>query len=300
MLIYSTLENTAWVEFWPLVICTVDEMIERFDVHTSEGEATEVHHLSGGRGIVDGHQFMSQAIVAASRQHAPKTVRSVTMQFCRTASEDSPADLQLETLHSGRSFASLGIQVFQQGKLCATGQMLLGAPVDDFIAHEHSMPDVIGPEQAREIGMPVLGRHVRMVEDHDPMELDNPLGPPELRAWLRYDKDLQEQGMEQAFLAHFTGHLSIAAALRAHEGLSLARAHQDFSSGILAIQVVFHRPVNTSDWMLYDHHCTHAGEGLSYTRAEIYTQSGNLLASFNQQNMIRAMPETRSSSGPGL
>jgi acyl-CoA thioesterase len=50
--------------------------------------------------------------------------------------------------------------------------------------------------------------------------------------------------------------------------------------------------------MLYAHESTHAGRGLSYSRAQIFTQSGRLVASFSQESMIRGLAEAARGMGP--
>jgi len=75
-------------------------------------------------------------------------------------------------------------------------------------------------------------------------------------------------------------------------------AHRSLSSGVLALTVSFHEPVRADQWMLYAHESTHAGRGLAYARAQIFAQSGQLLASFSQEAMLRAIDPVAKQMGP--
>ena len=64
-------------------------------------------------------------------------------------------------------------------------------------------------------------------------------------------------------------------------------AHRTLSTGVIAIEISFHDPVDWSGWLLYDHEGTAVGAGMSYVRGQVSDQAGRLLASFSQDAMIR-------------
>ena len=65
-------------------------------------------------------------------------------------------------------------------------------------------------------------------------------------------------------------------------------AHDDLSTGVMAISITFHEPVAWDGWLLYHHESTHVGGGMSFVRGQVFTEDGRLLASFSQDGMIRA------------
>ena len=93
--------------------------------------------------------------------------------------------------------------------------------------------------------------------------------------------------LARALVAHFTGHLSISATMRAHPGVGTAQAHRNLSTAVLSISVTFHDPMVWDGWLLYHHESTQAGGGMSYVRGQVFTEEGVLLASFAQEGMIR-------------
>ena len=130
------------------------------------------------------------------------------------------------------------------------------------------------------------GRELRLVDVRDPNDPDH-IGPPVLDAWLHYDVAPDRDELAKALLAHFTGHLSISTSLLAHAGLGTALSHHTISTAVITIGVVFHDPVRWDDWLLYEHESTSVSAGMSFVRGQIFTRAGVLIASFQQEGMIR-------------
>jgi acyl-CoA thioesterase len=275
------------------------EFLEAFDVYPLGGGRFLAQCLAGrGRDVVDGSQILAQSIVAACKSVPGKSVRSAHMIFSRAASVHAPLQLEADVTHAGRSFASVTVTARQGGKPCARGLLLLDRDTPDLIRHGAAMPAVAGPDEAPPYDMGVTGRELRIVGGAYTGDPHAPLGPPELHAWLRYREAPPEAYLNQALVAHFTGHLSIATAMRPHAGVGESMAHRSLSTGVLAITVSFHEPLRADQWMLYAHQSTHAGRGLAYTRAQIFARDGRLLASFSLEGMLRALEPVAERKGP--
>ena len=89
------------------------------------------------------------------------------------------------------------------------------------------------------------------------------------------------------------GHLSIAAALRPHEGVGQDQAHRSLSTAINAITISFHGDVRADRWMLYHHLSTFAGDGMTHSECRVHDEPGNLIASFTVEAMVRPFPRRR-------
>jgi acyl-CoA thioesterase len=205
------------------------------------------------------------------------------------ADPGEPLELEVAAVRAGRSFASAVVTVSQGGRTRATATVLLDQPQPDVIRHDQwSGAPPAGPEAAYPAEMPMRGRQLRLegVSDHgSPDET----GPPVLDAWLRYDTVPGRDDLRRALLAHFTGHLSISTAMRAHPGIGTAQAHHTVSTAVMGIGVSFHDPVTWDGWIRYHHESTFAGAGMAYVRGQVLTADGRLLASFTQDAMIRAL-----------
>ena len=92
-------------------------------------------------------------------------------------------------------------------------------------------------------------------------------------------------------LAQFTGHLSIAAALRPHAGVGQDQAHRTLSTAINAISLSLHRAVRADRWMLYHHRSTFAGDGMTRSECRVYNEAGDPLASFTVDAMVRGFSD---------
>jgi acyl-CoA thioesterase len=241
---------------------------------------------------VDGSQLLGQAIVAASKTFPRHTVRTVSAVFVRATDAERPLTFAVDVVHQGRTFASAVVSVIQGDRRCASATVLLDTEHESVIDRAAPMPDVGPPADAVPVDMPMIGRQLRLVGLSDPNDPDE-FGEPTIDAWLHYDQRPAHDDLAKALIAHFTGHLSISTTMRAHRGIGTSMAHVTVSTGVMAISVTFHEPVDWEGWILYHHESTQVGRGMSYVRGQVFTEQGELIASFTQDGMIRAFsPET--------
>ena len=242
------------------------------------------------RPVVEGSQMLGQAIVAAGRHVEDRRVVSAGMIFLRAADAREPLRLELTELSAGRTFSGLGVQVFQRDRLCAAGTLLLHVPSDDVIRHAADLAGVPGPYACEPYDMGVTGRDIRVVDAAYSNDSDEPTGPPTVDAWVRFRRLPADQPIHAGLLAQFTGHMSIAAALRPHAGVGQDQAHSTISMGINAINLSLHAPVKADDWLLYRHVSTFAGAGTTHAENRVYDLGGALVASFSVDAMVRPLP----------
>jgi len=285
----------------------LERMIAIFDVEPLEPALTRFAGDSdgGGRQVVDGSQILAQSLVAASKALPGRTVRSAHALFVSAADPASQLEFTVTPVRAGRSFASATVTVGQGGRTCATSTVLLDYPQPDVIRHDRwagpppaSRSRLTGPAAAYPANMPMQGRQLRIegVREHNSPD---EVGPPIVDAWLRYDTVPQRDDLRRALLAHFTGHLSISATMRAHAGIGTSQAHHTVSTAVMAIGVSFHDPVQWDGWIRYHHESTYVGAGMSYVRGQVLTEQGRLVASFTQDAMIRAFePQGSATSVP--
>lgn len=273
---------------------SVNKLLEMFDV-TPDGKDRFIGETGIDDGedrlVVEGTQVLAQAVVAVSKRCPDKSIRSAHAVFSRPIVVETPVALVLDAMHEGRSTATVLVHAEQNGKRCAVITVLADVPTEDVIRHHASLPGVAAPEDAIDSPMGVTGREVRLVDVVDVNSPDE-VGPPELHAWLRYDPIPQRDDLAKALLAHFTGHLSISTTMRAHPGIGTSQAHHTVSTAPVTVTVSFHEPVKWDGWLLYTHDSTQVGAGMSYVRGQVHTQSGELIASFVQEGLIRPLRTT--------
>jgi acyl-CoA thioesterase len=239
---------------------------------------------------IEGSQVLAQSIVAAGR-HAPgRRAVHASMVFFHSADASKPLRFDIDELSHGRTFTSLATTVSQDGRPFAHGTLLLDAKSDDLIRHSVPAPDVAGPDDAEPFDMWVTGRDLRVVDGAYTEDSNAPVGPPVIDAWIRFHDVPDDPYLHAGLLVQFTGHLSIAAALRPHAGIGEEQAHRTISTGINAITVSLHRDVRADEWMLYHHESTFAGDGMTHSECRVHDEHGELLASFVVDAMVRAFP----------
>lgn len=253
------------------------------------------------RGVVEGSQMLGQSIVAAGR-HAPgRRPVFASMVFMRAAATAEPLSFQLDELSTGKSFTTLSVRVRQNDTLCAGGLLLLDATAPDVIRHAVAAPATKGPDTSEPYNMSVTGRDVRFVDAAYNNDPDAPIGPPVIDAWVRFREVPADPPLHAALLAQFTGHASIAAALRPHSGVGQSQAHRTLSTAINAIQISFHADVRADRWMLYRHQSTFAGDGMTHSECRVHDAEGCLVASFSVDAMVRRLaPDRRVDSRSSL
>jgi len=271
---------------------SVSGMLELFDV-TPDGDHRFRGCSDGGeRRVVDGSQLLSQAIVAASKCLPDHSVRSAHAVFTRAVDDVRPLWFEVDVTHRGRTFAGAIVTVGQDDRRCATVSLLLDVVHPDVIRHAGPPPDVGVPADADEVAMPMVGRQLRLVGMADPNDPDE-VGPARIDAWVHYDPVPTRPELARALVAHFTGHLAISATMRGHPGIGTVQAHRTVSTAVMTITVAFHEPVAWEGWLLYHHDSTQVGGGMSYVRGQVFTERGDLIASFVQEGMLRTFAGDR-------
>jgi acyl-CoA thioesterase len=139
--------------------------------------------------------------------------------------------------------------------------------------------------------MGVTGRDLRVVDGAYVGDPDAPLGPPVLDTWVRFREVPGDPAIHAGLLAQYTGHMSIAAAMRPHAGIGQDQAHVTLSTGINAIAISLHAEVRADRWMLYHHRSTFAGDGMTHAECRVHTEEGALVASFTVDAMVRGFAD---------
>jgi acyl-CoA thioesterase len=248
-----------------------------------------------GHNVVFGGQLLGQSIVAGAQGHDDKVVKTLHTVFARSASPDQPVDITVDRMHAGRAMASSTVTISQGDRLCTRSMVLLSAIEPDLIRHATPAPGETAPDPAGDASEEWAVSVVGDVDLNDP----EAVGPPELDVWTRFAGAPDDSIINQALLAFATDGFCIGTAMRPHAGVGQAMAHVSLSTGVLSHTLTFHEPFSTADWLLLSHRSPYAGHGRAYGRADIFGPGGQLVASFVQDAMIRAMPP-RSGAGPAL
>lgn len=256
------------------------------------------HNIQMGHAVVFGGQLMAQSIVAAQAGHEGKLVKTLHTVFARGGVNELPLDIEVDPVSNGRSIASTTVTISQEGRICTRSMVMLSADEPDVIRHATPSPDLALDPPAQSDGAAVAGSgpgewEIRVVGDVDINDPDA-VGPAELDVWTRFGGAPADAATGQALLGFATDGFLIGTAMRPHKGVGQALAHKTLSTGVLSHTITFHEPFPAGEWLLLRHYSPYAGHGRSYGRADVYGPGGQLVASYVQDNMIRA----KAGSGP--
>jgi acyl-CoA thioesterase len=277
------------------VVQPFDDVVAALDLEPVGDGRYRAGNIASPGQVVFGGQILAQTIVAAARTVPGKEVRSVHTVFAKGASLDAGLDIEVDTMADGRAVASTTVTVRQGDRLCSRSLVLLSVDEPDLVRHGPEMPAVDGPTNAHPGHEPWW--ELAVVGDVD---FSDPalIGPAELPVWTRVIGSVDDPAVNQALLAYATDGFLIATAMRPHEGVGQALAHQSISTSVLTHTLTFHEPVDAHAWHLLAHESPYAGRGRAYGRAHVFTEDGRVVASYTQESLLRANPRWDPSQAP--
>jgi acyl-CoA thioesterase-2 len=273
-------------------------------VETLALEPIEVNLFRGG---VSGHagpprifggHVIAQALLAAYETVENRICHSLHCYFLRPGDPKVPILYEVDRSRDGSSFTTRRVTAIQHGRqifnLAASFQV-----AEDGFEHQSSPPDVPPPdglpdafEQMRAMieQMPEAAR--RMMGRPRPIEQRqvNPRGPgerapPISNVWMRARAPIgPDQHLHQALMAYASDMGLLETAMRPHGVNWLTPGLQEAS---LDHAIWFHRPADFNRWHLYAQESTSASGARGFIRAQMFDETGRLVASMTQEGLLR-------------
>lgn len=263
----------------------VKAILDSLDLEQVGDDRYRAPNAASTHNVVFGGQLLAQSMIAALRGSEGKAVKTLHTVFARAASPEAPVEIAVERVHTGRALASSTVTISQGDRICTRSMVLMSAEEPDLIRHGEEAPALTAPAAD---GPASEDWEVRIVGNVDLSDPDA-LGPPELDVWTRFPGAPDDRDISAALLAFATDGFLIGTAMRPHAGVGQAQAHRTLSTGVLSHTITFHEPFDAGAWLLLAHRSLYAGHGRSYGRADVFSGNGQLVASFVQDSMIRAM-----------
>lgn len=240
-----------------------------------------------GRNVVFSGQVMAQKIMAASHASNDKEVKSIHTIFARSGNYDSPLELELENMHTGRAWASHSITASQGGRLLSRSLVLMSSVEPDLIRNVPEMPDVPGPDSQHTGGFLLLFPGLTALTVNAP-HATAPDGTPVEYYWMKYRHPVESVAKNQAVLAWSQPGMIIGLALRPHASkVSISDAHVSISTGVISHTAHFHEHFDVGDWLLVVQNNGYAGHGRLYGSGSVFRKDGTLVSTFGQDSMAR-------------
>lgn len=279
----------------------VKELVELLELEQLEMNIYRGHNRDLGTGRVYGGQVFAQALVAARRTVSePREAHSVHGYFLRAGDLKAPIVFFVDRPRDGGTFTSRRVTAIQHGE--AIFHLSASFQIDEpGLDHQAwPMPDVPDPDSLK----PEL-EQIREKAERLPPELrevltqDRPIdfrsshshvpgsehGEPQRFAWFRVQDRLPDDLItHQAVLAYASDYGLLPTALLPH-GVSYRDPRLQLAS--LDHTLWMHRPFRADEWLLYVMDSPTAAGARGFTRGQVYTRAGVLVASVAQEGLIR-------------
>ena len=231
-----------------------------------------------------GGQIMAQALMAAIRTvDAERSAHSLHGYFLRPGDPSTAAIIRVERTRDGGSFSTRRVLVTQRGETIFS----MDASFQEHqsgLSHQLSMPDLSPPPAAKippalMDGVFVTWRHeFRRLQSQTPQ-------PPEQFVWFKVTGSVpMHPALHTCLLVYESDTALLGTARLPHRG----RYHRDHMQvASLDHAMWFHRSFDINQWLLYaiDSPSTSAARG--FTRGNIFSEDGTLIASTVQEGLIR-------------
>jgi len=267
----------------------LDDLIRCLDLAPVEPGVVEGQNLDIGYHRVFGGQILAQVISAASGASPDKSVKSLALLFPREGDTSKPMRYRVDKLQDGRTYGTTEVVASQDGKVIAAAIVSMHAD-EPGLHRSDAPPDVGPPEDATLLDMPMVPWEVRAVGGVD--LADKAVGPARLELWMRAAGLQGVRAVQQALLAHATDLTVIGTALRPFEGVSQADSTVTLHTAVTSHSMWFHQPFQLDDWLLIAQQSPVVANGRAFGRGEVFTRSGEVVASFAQESMIRSLEPT--------
>lgn len=256
----------------------------------------------GGKSVFGG-QVLGQALVAATRTVDQEQPHSIHAYFLRPGDMEAPIVYDVDRVRDGRSFSVRRVQGIQHGRPIFSMIASFQDP-EPGLDHQVPMPDVPMPEalktqvELREEWLdnsPPLPEKVcqalmrELAIEFKPVKPWNALDPdarePQQDIWFRAAGRLPDDAMlHQCVLAYASDFNLLSTALLPHGKSWFAR---DMVVASLDHALWFHRDFRVDDWLLYSMEAPTSQGARGLSRALIYNQQGDLVASVIQESLMR-------------
>jgi len=269
--------------------------LERLEDLIFRGQSHDI-----GSPQVFGGQILGQALRAASSTVDQGSPHSLHAYFLRPGNFNLPVIYQVEPSRDGRSYSNRRVVAIQQGRPILNMAASFHRPEQGF-EHQSERPNVAGPDglaRSIEINASMMDKVPekmrRLLAHRPPFEfrpveapkvIDPGARPPRKHIWMRAWDPLPDcDELHRTLLAYASDYELLGTATLPH---ALDFASKAVQMASIDHALWFHRPFRVDDWLLYalDSPSSHSGRGFS--RGEVFTRSGQLVASVAQEGVIR-------------
>jgi acyl-CoA thioesterase II len=274
--------------------------LERLELNLFRGTSRDI-----GSPQVFGGQVLGQALSAAAATVEDRVVHSLHAYFLRRGDCNAPIVYEVDRSLDGHSFSNRRIVAIQHGQQIFNMTASFQVEESGFehqirmpnVPPAESLPDSDGPPPQLLARVPERVR--RFYEQPRPFEF-RPVQPieylrprreaPAREIWFRTVGTLgDDQMLHRRLLAYVSDFFLLDTATLPH-GTSLLTPTVVMAS--IDHAMWFHRPLRVDDWLLYSMQSPSASGARGFSRANVFTSDGRLVASAAQEGLVRLRKES--------
>lgn len=269
--------------------------LERIEENIFRGDSRDI-----GSPQVFGGQVLGQALSAAQHTVEGRVAHSLHAYFLRRGDINAPIIYEVDRARDGGSFSNRRVVAIQHGRPIFNLAASFQRP-EVGLEHQADMPEVPGPdglkdltEVASELLEKIPLKMRRYLTDKRPFEFRpvRPFNftepeklPPVKHVWIRaVDKLPRDQALHQNLLAYVSDYELLSTATLPH-GLVFGRGTIIMAS--LDHALWFHRSFAVDQWLLYSMDSPSASGVRGFSRGQMFTEDGVLVASTVQEGLVR-------------
>ncbi len=273
--------------------------LERIEDNIFRGDSRDI-----GSAQVFGGQVLGQALSAAHHTVEGRTAHSMHAYFLRRGDMDAPIVYHVDRARDGRSFSVRRVVAIQHGRPIFNMSASFQVP-EEGLEHQAEMPDVPPPEELRdslEIASEIIDALPEKMRrfhtqkrpfEFRPVRVPNFLKaeqlPPVKHVWVKaVDALPDDANLHRNLLAYFSDYELLGTATLPH-GLRWGADNVQMAS--LDHALWFHRAARVDEWLLYSFDSPNASGARGFSRGQIFTRDGILVASSAQEGLIRIWRE---------
>ena len=275
--------------------------LERIEDNIFRGDSRDI-----GSAQVFGGQVLGQALSAAQHTVEGRIAHSLHAYFLRRGDMKAPIIYEVDRARDGGSFSTRRVVAIQHGRpifnLAASFQV-----EEPGVEHQARMSDVPGPDGLKDFSdisdeqleklpekmrrfltakRPFEIRPVTPISFLEPRKL-----PPVKQVWFRAVDTLPDElALHQNLLAYVSDYELLGTSTLPH-GLPFGQGKVIMAS--LDHALWFHRRVRVDEWLLYAMDSPNAGGARGFARGQVFTESGELVASTAQEGLVRVVEKAK-------
>lgn len=273
--------------------------LERIEENIFRGASRDI-----GSPQVFGGQVVGQALSAAQHTVEGRVAHSLHAYFLRRGDVSAPIVYEVDRSRDGGSFSNRRVVAIQHGRpilnMAASFQRLEAG-----LEHQADMPQVDGPDGLADLTQVSAEDLQRMPEKMRrfmtrkrpfefrpvrPINFDNQQKlPARHEIWIKAVDSLPDDPILHQNLLAYVSDFELLGTTTLPHGLSFKRGNLIMAS--LDHALWFHRDFRIDDWLLYSMDSPNASGARGFSRGQLFSRDGTLIASTTQEGLVRVVGE---------